>query len=236
MRVIVTTSDNYIHALRPFAYLFNKYWGIDTEVIVGGFNPPDFDLPGNFKFYSIGKQSDYPVDKWSDGLIKLLKDIDDEVFCLMLEDYWLSRPVNRHAIMMLHDYMHQFKNVIKIDLGTDRLYAGGMTDYNNCGYIDLIHSDPGSQYHMSLMCGLWRRDLLLKFLIPNESPWQVELEGTPRLRAEAGDVMVLGTRQAPVHHILAHRRGDPSELLIDGLKPADVQAMADLGYFRLTEG
>jgi len=233
MRVIVTTSDNYIHALRPFSHLFQKYWGDDTEVIVGGFSPPSFDLPDNFTFHSIGNQADYPVEKWSDAVIKLIHDVGDEVFCLMLEDYWLSRPVNRQAIRMLHDYMLQFTNVLKMDLCTDRLYAAGMTDYNNCGYIDLIRSDPGSQYHMSLLTGLWRKDLLLRFLIPGETPWQVELEGTPRVRAAAGDVLVLGTRQAPVRHILAHRRGDPSELLVDGLNPSDVQAMADLGYFQL---
>jgi hypothetical protein len=236
MRVIVTTCDTYLHALRPFAWLFNRYWGDDTEVIVGGFSTPDFELPSNFTFHSIGKQEDYPVDKWSDAVIKLLHEIEDEVVCLMLEDYWLARPVNRQAVRMLHDYMIQFKNVLKMDLGTDRLYAAGATDYGHCGYIDLIHSDPGSQYHCSLMGGLWRRDLLLRFLIPGETPWQVELEGTPRVRAAAGEVLVLGTRQAPVRHILAHRRGDPSELLVDGLAPSDVQAMADLGYFKLTKG
>lgn len=236
MRVIVTTSDNYLHALRPFAHLFNRYWGNDTEVIVGGFTPPSFELPNNFTFYSIGKQEDYPVDKWSDALIKLLHEIDDDIFVLMLEDYWISRPVHRQAVNMLADYMRQFRNVLKMDLCMERLYSGGMTDYNNCGYIDLIRSDPGSQYHMSLLTGIWNKELLLRFLIPNETPWQVELEGTPRVRAAAGEVMVLGTRQAPVRHILAHRRGDPSELLVDGLAPSDVKEMADLGYFKLSEG
>lgn len=235
MRVIVTTSDKYLHALRPFAHLFNKYWGDDTDVIVGGFSEPSFELPSNFTFHSIGKQEDYPVDKWSDAVIKLLHSIDDDIFVLMLEDYWISRPVNRDAIRMLGDYMRQFRNVLKMDLCMERLYAGGMTDYNHCGYIDLIRSDPGSQYHMSLLTGIWNKDLLLRFLIPGETPWQVELEGTPRVRAAAGEVLVLGTRQAPVRHILAHRRGDPSELLVDGLAPSDVQAMAELGYFKLTK-
>ena len=103
MRVIVTTCDAYLHALRPFAWLFNRYWGDDTEVIVGGFTPPSFELPSNFTFHSIGKQEDYPVDKWSDAVIKLLHELDDEVACLMLEDYWLARPVNREAVRMLHD-------------------------------------------------------------------------------------------------------------------------------------
>lgn len=231
MKVFVLTSDKYLGALQPFAWLFNRYWSAEQSVVVGGYVPPAFNLPANFDFYSIGDQKDYPVNKWSNGLIKLLEAYPNEtVFCLMLEDYWLSRPVNRQAVRMLHDYMIQFGYTLKIDLMTDRLYAAGMTDYGTCGYLDLIRSDPASQYHMSLMTGLWRRDQLLRFLIPDESPWDVELQGTPRVRAAANDVLVLGTRQAPVRHILAHRRGDPNELLLDGLSRADVVELEQLGY------
>ena len=230
MRTFVITSDKYLSALRPFAWLFNKYWSDEQEVVVVGFAEPSFDLPSNFTFHSLGSMRNYPVGNWSDALIAFLNQVDDEVFCLMLEDYWISRPVNVEAVGMLHDYMLQFRNVLKMDLYSDRLYAGGMTDYNHCGYLDLIRSDPASQYHMSLMCGLWRRDLLLRFLIPGESPWQVELEGTPRVAKAANDVLVLGTRNMPLRHILAHRRGDPGELLLDGLNTADVGKLRELGY------
>ena len=112
MRIFVLTSDNYLPALRPFAYLFNKYWHKDQPVTVAGFKQPDFDLPSNFTFHSLGNMADYPVGKWSNALIKLLHDFDDEVFTLFLEDYWLTRPVNVQAVQMLDDYMHQFRNVL----------------------------------------------------------------------------------------------------------------------------
>lgn len=228
--VIVMTSDKYLNAMRPFAYLFNKYWSCRHPVTVVGFAEPDFELPRNFLFVSMGSMADYPVNKWSDALIDFLEDDGcTEHFVLMLEDYWLSRPVNQEAIRMLHDYARQFRNVLKIDLMTDRLYAGGMTDYDNCGYLDLVLSDHKSQYHMSLMTGIWNRDLMLRFLERGETPWQVELEGTPRVAAAGNEVLVLGTRQAPIRHILAHRRGRPEELLLDGLKPVDITEMHDMG-------
>ncbi len=230
MRIFVMTSDHYVGSVRAFAWLFNRYWSEEQQVIVAGFKPPSFDLPPNFFFHSLGDMADYPVNKWSDALIKLLHAYPDDVFALFLEDYWLSRPVNVQAVQMLYDYMLQFRNVLKMDLYSDRLYAGGMTDYNHCGYLDLIRSDPASQYHMSLMGGLWNRDLMLRFLVPGENPWQVELEGTPRVARAADEVMVLGTRNMPLRHILAHRRGNPSELLLDGLDPVDVEALRGLGY------
>lgn len=226
--LFVITSDKYLNALKGFSYLFNKYWGRDQGVIVAGFQTPDFELPANFHFHSLGDMADYPVGRWSDALIKLLHDYSTvEVFGLMLEDYWISRPVDRQAISILYWYMKQFKYVLKMDLCADRLYAAGVTDYDNCGHLDLMRSDPASQYHMSLMTGLWNRELMLRYLIPDESPWDVELQGTPRVRVDADAVLVLGTRQWPVKHILAHRRGKPEEMILDGLKLNDIEFMQD---------
>lgn len=220
--VVVTTSDNYLNSVRIFAYLFNKYWCAEQQVIVLGFAEPSFRLPVNFSFVSMGRQKDYPVNKWSNALIEFLDVSNFDHFALMLEDYWLVRKVNVRAIEMLFDYANQFRNVLKIDLCTDRLYSFGMTDYAECNYIDLIRSDYNSQYHMSLMTGIWNRELLLNYLIPDETPWDVEINGTPRVAASKDDILVLGTRQAPVRHILAHRGGDSSKYLLDGLHDVDL--------------
>lgn len=234
--ILVITSDHYLHALQPFAWLFNKYWGKDQPVTIIGFKQPDFELPPNFTFHSMGPMSNYPIGKWSNVLIDFLHTHSHlHHFVLMLEDYWVTRPVNTQAIRMLYDYAVQFQNVLKVDLVADRLYAWGMTDYDNCGYLDLVLSDPKSQYQMSLMTGIWSRELILRFLIPNENPWEVELNGTPRVAAAGNEVLVLGTRQWPVRHILAHRRGNPAELLLDGIKPTDVEEMKKLGLLRMEE-
>lgn len=230
MRVICLTSDKYLLALKPFAFLFNKYWSSDQQVLVAGFTPPDFDLPDNFTFHSIGAFSDYPVNRWSDGLIKLLHDIPDDVFTLMLEDYWLTMPVYCQAVTMLYDYMRQFQYVARLDLTGDRKNSGMASLYGMCGHLHLVHSNPDSQYHMSMMTGIWRKAHLLSVLKPNETPWQTELWGTPRLAAMRHEKIVLGTEEWPVHHTLAFRSGDTANLLLDELDPADVQALRDLGY------
>lgn len=231
MDVVVLTSDKYIGALLPFSYLFNKYWSSKQKVIVAGYSPLPFDLPPNFEYRSIGPQSSYPVEKWSDGLIDFLEAYPEIEFpILFLEDMWIVRDVNIRAVEMLRDYMAQFRNVLKMDLGTDRLYSGGMSDYNSCGFIDLVLSDYRSQYSFSLMNGIWNRELMLRFMRRGETPWQAELDGTPRVAAAGNEVLVLGTRQFPVRHILAHRRGNPSELLLDGIKQCDIDDLKKLGY------
>ena len=238
LRIFLLTSDGYSHSVMGFSYLFNKYWGQDQEVIVAGYNKFPSNMPSNFIKHRIGRQEDYPVNKWSDGLIGLLHDFpEDDVFILMLEDYWLIEPVHVREVNMLVDYMHQFRYVIKMDMYTDRRYAAGRQSYGMCGHIPLIKSDYNSQYHASLMVGAWNRDLMLKFLIPGESPWDVELSGTSRLARRKDDVLVLGTdswdnnpKTCPIRHTLAHRSGNPNALLLDDIKPEDIAAMKELGY------
>lgn len=229
MRVVVLTSDKYLGALRPLAYLLNKYWQPNPSVLVGGFTPPDFALPPNFTFHSIGAFEDYPVGKWSDGVIDLLSALPDEAFVLLLEDMWPTRPVNAEAVGVLYRYALQFKYVLKIDLCADRLYAWGMEDYGHVSYLDLVRSNPGSQYHMSMMPGVWRRDNLLSVLVRGESPWQVELVGTPRV-SQRQDLLVLGTRQWPYRCILAHRGGNPGAVNLGGLAPEDVDTLRERGW------
>ena len=231
-RVVVTTSDRYLPILKPFSYLMNRYWVPNPEVVVGGFTPPDFSMPPNFHFVSIGRFEDYPFSKWSNAVIKLLGQIDDEVVCLLLEDYLISRPVDTRAVQILTDYMYQFRYVAKIDLFTDRLYAHGADlNYGHVAYLDLVKSMPGSPYHLSLMAGLWRREHLLRHMVPNESPHDVEMIGTTRLSHDQ-NVIVLGTRNCPLRHTLGLRSQDHTKLNLEGIDQADIDQMRSLGYLK----
>lgn len=229
-KVYVMTSDGYLNILKSYAYLFNRYWSKRQQVVVAGYAAPEFDLPSNFSFISLGNQRDYPVNRWSDGLIKLLNQIDDSHFILMLEDYLITRHVDTEAVQILYDYARQFTYTVRVDLTGDRLYAFGVDlNYGTVNRLDLIKSMPGSPYHMSMMTAIWNRELLLKVLVPGETPWDLEIRGTPRLSHEQ-DMLVIGTRQWPVKHTLAFRGGDSGKLLLDEVNPADVEALRGLGY------
>lgn len=229
--IFVFTSDKYLKALQPFAWLFNRYWSPEQAVDVIGFAQPEFMLPSNFSFHSLGDMRDYPFGRWSNQVIDYLEIRNDITHCvILLEDYWPIRPVNLSAIRMLYDYMLQFRNVLKVDLGSDRLYSAGMTDYDNCGFLDLVLSDYRSQYQLSMMGGIWNKELLLRFLVRNESPHEVELNGTPRVAAAHDEVIVLGTRNYPLRHTLAHRGGDSGKLLLSEIKKCDIEELTRLGY------
>ena len=54
MTIYISTSDKYVFLLKPFAYLFNKFWSKDQKVVILGYTKPDFKLPKNFEFVSMG--------------------------------------------------------------------------------------------------------------------------------------------------------------------------------------
>jgi hypothetical protein len=230
-RLAIITSDKYIRALRPFAALLERYWPDGPDVVVGGYTEPDFQLPPNWTFHSIGRFEDYPVQRWSDGLIKFLLEIPDGVVMLALEDMWPIRPVFAPVVDMAYDYMQQFHYVARFDLTSDRQFAGGASFYGKMGGVNLILSHPDSPYHLSTMPAFWRKEHLLRVLVPNETPWDVEISGTPRLSALRNEVIVLGTDAHPYRNCLAFRGGDTNKLLLNEVDPLDVIALREAGMF-----
>lgn len=233
LNIVVMTSDKQIHAIRGFAYLFNKYFSCapGTNIVVAGFTPPDFELPSNFKFFSIGKQEDYPWNKWSNGLLRFMDAHPHwRHFIIMLEDYWIVRHVDTYAIYALHQYAIEHPDVLRVDLCADRLYAGGMTDYGHLGYLDIIKSDYKSQYHMSLWASMFNQDLLRRIIVPDESPHDVELEGTNRLSKFRDEMLVIGTRQYPLRHITVFKHSEPGKVSLGGLRAGDIEELRERGY------
>ena len=91
--ITVLTNDNHLWLLNGFQYLWNKYCGL--PVTIYGFSEPD-NLSPSFNFRSLGEQ--LPASQWSDGLLRMLDDIDSDLFILLLEDYWLYEQVERNRI------------------------------------------------------------------------------------------------------------------------------------------
>lgn len=229
MNILVTTSDKNMHLLRGFAHLFNKYFSMFQPVTVLGYAKPNFDLPRNFTFVSLGRQQDYPFRKWSDALLDFLSVRPDwDTFMLLLEDYYLVRAVDVWGIELLYTYMREHRNVLKMDISADRLGSGSATDFAYLDDFDLIRSDPDSQYHWSWWPGIWNRDALFKVMLRGESCHEEELYGGPRVKEAELDV--LGTRQYPLRAISVYKYNEPGIVRLDGLRETDKRELVALGY------
>ena len=229
--VVVLTSDTYSWALKPFSFLFNQYWSALQPVIVGTDTRLEFELPPNFRVVSMSDWKALPKEQWSDGLIQLLRSEVGPFFTLLLDDYWISRTVDHQGISSLADYMGMHPEVLRMDLTTDRLYAGGMFDVESWGHYDIIETPHGTPYQMSLQAGIWNRDRMLEILQPGLTPWQVEVQTSP-----PETMRVLGCRQIPMRYINAFKGGDPGQVLnLEGMPVERVEEMAAAGWFELRE-
>ena len=146
----------------------------------------------------------WPKDRWTNGVIHYLNTIKEQFVVILLDDYWLNRTVDTQGVGTLMQYMSVNRDVLRIDLTKDRLYAGGMRDYDVYGHYDLIHA-PGSAYEMSLQAGIWNKNMLLSVLQTNQDPWQVELQGTTIVNER--NMKVLGTRQNLVKYANGMKNG-----------------------------
>lgn len=226
-RVFVVTSDRYVALLKPFTYLFNTFYSAMQPVVVLGYTPPSFDLPSNFEFVSMGKGDKYPAKKWSDALIDFLNKMDDEVFCLLLEDYFLIRGVDHVGMETLASYMRDRPDILRLDLTNDRLHARGDARdaqlHGHWGHYDIIVTPHGTEYQMSLQAALWNKELMLKVLKHGKSPWEVEVHTSP-----PEEMLVLGTHQWPLRYCNAMLKGKIVDYELDKIPEPHRSKVVDM--------
>lgn len=201
MRTMVFTCDPYYWLLPGFFHQWERYDNRPIEVV--GFGMPTAAQRAGHPFVSLGEFKDYPKDRWSDALIDYLESIDDDLVEFWLEDYWLIRQTNVNLVYLVSQFMMANPQAFRFDLITDRLYAPGVQDAGSMGPMDIVTAK--GQYSLSYQASVFRRELLLEILQPNESPWASELEGTARLNASPYGVY--GSRQSPVRYSIVVNKG-----------------------------
>jgi hypothetical protein len=203
MKTFVLTSDHHAWLLRGFLHQWEKYDGRLIEAV--GFTDPGHAIMGKIPFVSIGNFSDYPVNKWSDALIRYLKNVKDDLVEIYLEDYWLIRETNLPMISEVDFIMRANPSVARFDLGSDRLYSKGVRDVGSVRSMDLIEGKGDTS--CSFQAAIWQRSALLSLLKPGESPWQAELEGTTRMNLSKW--RCLGCRQIISRYLIYVNKGVP---------------------------
>ena len=202
MKIICLTNDKAIWATKPFAHLFNKYWGSDQEVTIFGFNYPDFYYPDNFTFVSCDSYN-WPAERWTNQLRLALEQTVDDLVIIFLEDYWLCKPVDIAAVRSMYEYAASEPDLLRIDLTNDRSQHKGAFKYHEYNGYDIIRTLQPIKYQMSYQVGVWNRNNLLKLLVPNETAWQSEIEGSKRV---PNDMLALGLKEPVVSYIPVLRK------------------------------
>lgn len=189
--ILVVSCDRYADLWRPFFNLMWRYWP-DA--------PFKIYLGANFLVYNDSRVETLTIGEdpgWSTGLKRMLEQIESPAIVLMLEDFFLRRPVDTEAVVScLRAFDHLGAHMV-------RLVPRPGPDRRAPGFPFLGAIRPSSPYRVSTQGTLWQKTALLSLVREGENIWDFELNGTVRSQvSETGyycvrkDVLTYG------HHVI----------------------------------
>jgi hypothetical protein len=174
--VILHSMDSYSRFWNPWYHLFNLHCKNHGPII----------------FLSEDKEPDFIDDithiktgegEWGERLLRALKQIDSELVFYMQEDFWC---VNDYELTdQLLEMFEKF--------GMDQLHIKENTPLISTKKItgNLYRFEQKSEYTQNHQFGLWRKNKLIENVLPNENPWENEVDGSKRLNQKPHNIYLL---------------------------------------------
>jgi hypothetical protein len=213
MRIFISTSDGHDLSLKPFAYLFNMYWGKHQEVTVLGYRQPPFKLPDNFNFIQLAEKQ-HNVFQWSTDLRRFFESIEDEHFIWAVEDAYILQPVDFVVLRKLESYLDD-SLVGRIGLTNDVVTNGEFFIVENCNnQYYVVSLTQKSKCRISGVWSIWNRQYFLKYMKDNLTPWQYEVDTSNEAKDDGYKILSSNLR-FPVHCALGIRKKTGLECEID---------------------
>lgn len=164
---LILSCDKYSDLWTGFLSQFYKYYNLDNPIYFSTNNLIPKNISQDIKIITAGNEL-----SWADNFLKVLEKIEDEYILIMLEDLYLSSPIQGgllHEIECLIDGMNVV-NHIKCSG-----FITGQESVTN--HIKLL--DGNTPYRVTL-CGLWRKKFLIELINLKETPWEFEIKGSQR--------------------------------------------------------
>ena len=162
MKIVVLSCDKNDDLFEPFYHCIEKYYKNHPEIIY------ITETIQNPYYKTINKN--YPLEQWTKRIREALKEIDDDQILLIMDDCFIRKQVDIDRINYLSTQlkgniaMFEFEKTYDInDIETD--------------VIGMKKRQHGADYEVSLNCGLWDKNKLIKILSGDYTPWQIEING-----------------------------------------------------------
>lgn len=190
--VIVLSFDKYSDLWGPCLRLYDRYWPdrryplyLVTEEEEG---------PAGSLAIRVGKGLD-----WSTCVLRAIAQIDQSCVLLMLDDFFLTGPVDSR------DIQRSLEEMESLNAGYARLVPRPPPTAVHHRSVRYGIHELGAAYRTSLQAAFWRKEVLLGCLREGESPWQFEVAGSERSaqRSEA----FLSAHQALIPYVDVLERG-----------------------------
>lgn len=171
MKIVIPTCDKYLHAVECLLHTIDKLWKPDDEVIVLGYAEPNYELKENQTFVSLG------VDRgpryWTTDVASYLKNFEDEYFILANDDTVILQPVDKDYLKHLEELMKE-DDISRMSL-TESCTIHPHGPYKSFEDHNIVLANQDAPYRVHLQWTMFKTEYLLKYLLPDRTPWEFEL-------------------------------------------------------------
>lgn len=159
MVIVVCSCDKDEDLFYPFYHCMEKYYPNHPKIIYST------ETIKNPYYETINKN--YPLEKWTKRIRETLKEIPDKEILLMIDDIFIRRPVDTKRI----DYA---RANLKGNIACFNFEKVFNQEDKESGLDGFKIRKKGSDYELSIMCGLWNKEKLIHVLEKDSDPWSVE--------------------------------------------------------------
>lgn len=185
--LLVLSCDKYSDIWQPFFEFLFKHWSDCPYPVYLGSNEKRFDDKRVITICS------GPARDWSNDTLEILRQIPERNVIILLEDYFVFAHPDQSQLDRCIDLLEQ-RNAVFLRLAC--FPADHFADYAYDaipGQPEFVVTRKEARYRVNLQAGLWNREKLMKLIVPGESPWAFEIQGTTRSRKT--DEVYLGIKE-----------------------------------------
>jgi hypothetical protein len=174
LAILILSCDKYADVWPTFYDFLFKYWPDCPYKI---YNASNFLSYEHQKVTNIHSKQ---LSDWSTETKAILNQIEEKHILLILEDYFVYRPVDMNLIKKSMDIMEE-KDALFLKLSCFPSMHNSRWQYDKIGGKPFIAEIRLHQeYRVNLQIGVWNKKLLYDLIHNGESPWEFELNASER--------------------------------------------------------
>lgn len=159
MVIMVCSCDKDEDLFYPFYHCMEKYYPNHPKIIY------TTETIKNPYYETISKN--YSLEKWTKRIRETLKEIPDNEILLLMDDIFIRNKVDTKRI----DYA---RANLKGNIAMFNFEKVFNHNDKESGLDGFKIRKKGSDYELSIMCGLWNKEKLIHILEKDSDPWSVE--------------------------------------------------------------
>ena len=166
--MLICSCDKNKEIWNPFFSLLNKYW-IDrpTECFI---------LAETLISSEKNVKTILRTGAWTNRLLFALEKIETEYVILMLDDFFIMKPVRVEEINRVRHIMDKNENIAVFYFKHISRQSGEVA------YENYLEMDSSLKYIVNFQAGIWRTKALKSLIEKNKSPWDIEENANPKIK------------------------------------------------------